>query len=135
MWLAGAAVVGALIGMARLTKPAVLPEASKRFRIGRPEDLPPGTELVVKGQNVLVISRDQGVAAISLVCTHLGCIVAKGEKGFACPCHGSKFGPMGEVLAGPAPRALRWFDVSRAADGRLQVDARSEVPPGTYYPV
>ena len=43
-------------------------------------------------------------------CTHLGCAPledfdvrpAEGwEGGFFCPCHGSKFGDQGEVLAGP----------------------------------
>ena len=31
--------------------------------------------------------------AIDLTCTHLGCTVKATEHGFACPCHGSRFGP------------------------------------------
>jgi Rieske Fe-S protein len=45
------------------------------------------------------------------------------------------FGPQGEVLSGPAPRGLRWLEVSMAADGSLVVDAQKEVRPGTFYEV
>jgi len=72
---------------------------------------------------------------VSLICTHLGCVASRGEDGFHCPCHGSKFGTDGEVLGGPAPRGLRWLEVSRAADGNLVVDMRREVSPGTWFGV
>jgi cytochrome b6-f complex iron-sulfur subunit len=130
---AGLAIFGSIIGMARLTKPSVLPEEGKKVRIGRPDDYAPGSETMLKRQKILILSRDEGIAALSLVCTHLGCIVSKAEEGFSCPCHGSKFGPEGAVLAGPAPRALRWLPVSMAVDGRLVVDGKGEVPAGTFY--
>ncbi len=133
LWTAGIAVFGSIIGMARLPKPSLLPEAGSRFRIGRPEEFPAGSARVIPERSVRVISEARGIAAISLVCTHLGCIVAEDPKGFACPCHGSRFGPGGEVVKGPAPRPLRWLEVSQAADGSLVVDADTEVDPGTYY--
>jgi len=132
LWSAAVAIVGSLIGMARLPKPSVLPEAGRRFRIGRPEDFPTGTEEILSEEKILVRSTPQGIAAISLVCTHLGCIVSHADTGFACPCHGSAFGPNGEVGGGPAPRGLRWLEVSRGVDGRLVVDADREVSPGTW---
>jgi cytochrome b6-f complex iron-sulfur subunit len=135
LWSAIIAIGGSIIGMARLPKPSVLPEASSRFRLGDPEEFPPGTEKIIPGQNVYVISTNQGIAAISMVCTHLGCIVAKVEGGFACPCHGSKFSGEGKVKGGPAPRPLRWIEVSRAADGTLMADHDREVALGTFYSV
>jgi len=133
LWAAGIAIFGSVVGMARLPKPNVLPEAGSRFRIGRPEEFPAGTAGIIPGRNVRVVSEPRGIAALSLVCTHLGCIVAEVKEGFACPCHGSRFGPGGEVTRGPAPRALRWCEVSQSADGSLVVDADREVKPWTFY--
>jgi cytochrome b6-f complex iron-sulfur subunit len=134
-WSAGIAIFGSILGMARLPKPRVTPEASSLFRVGRPDEFSPGTTKMISEHQVRVIATEQGVAALSLVCTHLGCIVRESEIGFDCPCHGSKFDEQGNVLAGPAPRPLLWLSVSQAADGVLVVDKSREVDPGTYYQV
>jgi cytochrome b6-f complex iron-sulfur subunit len=135
LWSAAIAVFGSIIGMARLPVPSVLPEVGSRFRIGAPGDFPPGTERVIPDRNVLVIGGEDGVAAMSLICTHLGCVSKKKDRGFACPCHGSVFGADGAVEGGPAPRGLRWVEVSLGADGSLVVDSQREVPKGTYFKV
>lgn len=135
MWSAGIAVFGSAIGMARLAKPSVLPEASKRFRVGKAAEFKPGTTLVIAEQNVQVVCGSQGVAAMSLICTHLGCVVDKNETGYKCPCHGSVFDDKGNVIGGPAPRALAWLSVSQAADGSLVVDKGKEVPEGQFFKI
>ncbi|UCE02955.1 MAG: Rieske 2Fe-2S domain-containing protein [Candidatus Latescibacterota bacterium] len=135
LWMTAAAVVGSMLGALKLPMPRVLPEAGARFRIGSPGDFVPGTEQVIKDRNIVVRCTEQGVAAVSLVCTHLGCIATRSPDGFHCPCHGSKFGDRGEVIGGPAPRGLRWLQVSRAADGSLVVDLKREVKPDTWYAV
>jgi len=135
LWAAGLAILGSLVGMLRLTKPAALPEAGRRFRIGRPKDFETAGTRILPEQKVMVVADGRGIAAISLVCTHLGCIVSRTDGGFSCPCHGSSFDADGQIAGGPAPRALPWFEVSRSVDGRLVVDADREVPPGTFFEV
>lgn len=49
----------------------------------------------------------------SAVCTHLNCIVRWNsvEKSWDCPCHGSRFDPLGKVIHGPAAKDLNLIDV------------------------
>ena len=112
----GAFVLSGL-GMARLPKAAVLSSPSKKFRATVPETLAAGQAFVPPGRSVALFRDDEGVYAISLVCTHLGCIFDwKPTDGkFICPCHGSQFTRDGHYLTGPAPRGLDRF-VIRAFD-------------------
>lgn len=63
-----------------------------------------------EGAKKVCIYRDKAgtLHKRSAVCPHLGCIVAwnKGEKSWDCPCHGSRFSPLGEVIEGPAVGGL-----------------------------
>jgi Rieske Fe-S protein len=61
------------------------------------------------GEKLAVSVDDRGeLHVMSARCTHLGCTVAwnPGEHTFDCPCHGSRFGPTGDVVNGPAARPL-----------------------------
>jgi cytochrome b6-f complex iron-sulfur subunit len=129
------AVGMAIAGVLRLPGPAVLPGPVQRFKIGNPERFPVGSETRMDEANFFVFRDEQGVYAISGVCTHLGCSIGRSLEGFACPCHGSRFTDIGDVSRGPAPRALPWLEVGRAADGQLVVYAENEVPAGTRFRV
>ena len=61
---------------------------------------------------VLALEPD-GIAALSPICTHLGCTVGVEGPVLVCPCHGSTYDREGRVLRGPAERALRSFPVTR----------------------
>ena len=108
----------------------MLPSQSKRFRLTLPESLAEGQAFVPPGRSVAVFRDREGVYAISLVCTHLGCIVKPSATGFDCPCHGSRFSHDGAVIKGPAPKALPWLSVSVAANA-ITVDEERSVPSGT----
>ncbi len=130
-WAAGAACLFAALGIARLPRAAVLPSASKKFRVTLPETMAPGVAFVPPGRSVALYRDEEGVYAISLVCTHLGCIVRPEADGFHCPCHGSLYDLDGEVTRGPAPRALEWYDVARVGERTYVVDIGTPVPAGT----
>jgi glycine/D-amino acid oxidase-like deaminating enzyme/nitrite reductase/ring-hydroxylating ferredoxin subunit len=57
------------------------------------------------------VYRDESGAlhAVSLRCTHLGCLLRfnAAERSWDCPCHGSRFDVDGNVLEGPAVQPLR----------------------------
>lgn len=99
-------------------------------RLKRPEGksvdvLEPGGDgrLLDLDGDLAAASRDADgtVHAVSPVCTHLGCRVAwnRAERSWDCPCHGSRFGPDGRVLQGPAvkPLAPRQIEDGRDASG------------------
>lgn len=75
---------------------------------------------------VFLCADAEGLYALDAVCTHLGCTTEVASGGFRCPCHGSGYAASGEVVAGPAPRALAHLHLS-VRDGRLQVDRAREV--------
>jgi len=62
------------------------------------------------GRSVLLVTREvqAGVQEHLLFyanCTHLGCEVARNEKGgFTCPCHNSEFDGAGRVMEGSAAK-------------------------------
>ena len=68
-----------------------------------------GKVLDLKGQRVAAYRDSEGTTSLrSAVCTHMGCEVQwnTAERTWDCPCHGSRFKPTGEVLAGPAESPL-----------------------------
>ena len=133
---AAAAGVFATGGALRLPMPSVYPESNPRFRIGKPEQFAVDSVTYLPDRRVYIFRDDDGIYAISSVCTHLGCIAAlRDDGGFACPCHGSRFAASGKVEGGPAPRPLEWLHVALSPSGELTVDASRQVSEGTKFAV
>lgn len=118
---------GAVVECGRFLKPNVLYEPSRVFKVGELNTFPFGSRTVIEGRGVEIVREKDGIHAISLVCTHLGCLLKPVLNdpaiGYACPCHGSNFTPNGEVLGGPAPRDLPWYEMYMDNTGTLVVDA------------
>ncbi|GAB4258891.1 MAG: Rieske 2Fe-2S domain-containing protein [Deferrisomatales bacterium] len=76
-----------------------------------------------------VIRKGHRLGAISLECTHLGCLVNVSDRGFLCPCHGSEFGPLGEVYTPPATQPLPWHDLEiRRGSIRIHTGRKRRTP-------
>ena len=105
----------------------------RRIALGDPRQFPVDTYTFIKEHNLFVYRDHEGIKAVSAVCTHLGCILEKSTDGFECPCHGSCYNIDGEVLSGPAPRNLNWYQVSRAANGQVVIDPGKTVQPGDKF--
>lgn len=133
LWSVALSALGIFLGMLRIFKPNVRYEGSMRYKIGRPVNFPVGTVKQLVDEKTFIFAEDEGFNAVSSVCTHLGCIVRKTDWGFQCPCHGSKYDQNGEVIKGPAPRPLPWYEITQSEDGSLVVDENKVVPLGTRY--
>lgn len=65
--------------------------------------------LKVDGQEVAAFRESDGsLHAVSAKCSHMGCLLGwnESDRTWDCPCHGSRFSLQGEVIHGPATRAL-----------------------------
>jgi Rieske Fe-S protein len=96
-----------------------------------------GTLIVMS--NVIVARDDQGVYAMSRICTHQGCFLDDTSSGVAgglhCPCHGSAFDGNGAVTHGPAGAPLQHYAVTIAADGTMTVEGGQPVAADARTPV
>lgn len=113
----------------RFMLPNVLYEPPTSFIIGKVKDFPPSSVTFLEDGRLFIFRQAEGMFAVSSVCTHLGCNVRWDEQreGFECPCHGSSFDRNGKNTTGPAPRPLKWYELTLVSDGNLQIDTRSEV--------
>lgn len=110
--------------------PKVSLEIPRRFMIGTLATMQSNSVIFDAEHRLLVFRDKQGYFyALSTVCTHLGCNVewkATGVPGhpegvITCPCHGSLFNKIGDVISGPAPRSLDRYKMY-LEDDKLIVD-------------
>jgi menaquinol-cytochrome c reductase iron-sulfur subunit len=143
-WVLGLGTAVGTWPLFRSLVPNILYEPPKRFKIGNPDEFQQGVQFLDE-HRVYLFRDGNAFHAISGVCTHLGCTVkfspfkqgremtvrkqtysSMGE--FHCPCHGSRFRDEGTNFAGPAPRALKWYQLELSPeDNQLVVNVSEEV--------
>jgi len=134
--LMGLAAVGTGGALFKFMFPVVSYGTPQKFLVSI-EDLPDvGDELIFEDQKtVLRRQSETEIAAISLVCTHLGCTVNRVETGFQCPCHGSQYDSDGIVVGGPAPKTLHWLEIKKVPGNQIEIDTGSSLPENTFFAV
>ena len=128
-WLAFGLGTGVSAGPAflRFMMPNVLEEPDPRIRVGKlakyREMVPGDVNEDYKNQGIWMVRDGDRLAALSIICTHLGCIPnwLPNDRKFKCPCHGSGYKPDGINFEGPTPRPLERFRLF-VADSLITVD-------------
>jgi len=146
----GALVFGGIESL-KFLFPGVTSDPPAAFKLEQdPSTITVGDVVQISDKRVSVVHDQDGFYAVLLICTHLGCtpnfvtdvIGATGVnpaapstaehykaigpsgagKGWACPCHGSRYFIDSTNFYGPAPRPMDWVDIAYTPDGRLIVD-------------
>lgn len=126
-WAAFAAsMLATATATARFMFPNVLFEPPPTFKAGYPDEIQIGQvdKRFKQRYGVWLVRNQEGIYALSTVCTHLGCTPnwLEAEQKFKCPCHGSGYYKSGINFEGPTPRPLERFAISLADDGQILVD-------------
>ncbi len=83
-------------------------------------DIPAGgtKDFLYGGDPAIVLREDDSLIVLSLVCTHLGCIVKwiPEKQAFHCPCHAGTFDKTGRVTGGPPPAPLEKLAFKQTGD-------------------
>lgn len=137
----GIVTLGALGVTFEFLKPNVLKEIPTQFKVGPVSNIQPGTVIFQPEHRLFLVRKDDGAFyAVSSICTHLGCTtkwigqtdMKDSETAISCPCHGSKFNKIGDVLQGPAPRPLERYKLSLAGD-RIVINTKAIVTEEEMY--
>jgi cytochrome b6-f complex iron-sulfur subunit len=118
--LASAGLLG-LGGLIRYLSYQFDPTPQSEFDIGPAINYPPNSRTVVAHIPAIIIHDKEGLHAMSLTCTHLGCSIEERNFGFECPCHSSRYDPAGRLIKGPASMDLKKLRIARTEDGNLHV--------------
>lgn len=106
-------------GLIRFLSFEMDPAAPSQYDLGPATDFPQGSRIMLTYIPAVILHRDDGFLALSLVCTHLGCTVGQLGDGYECPCHGSRFDADGLVARGPASSPLKKLRVEVNEAGNL----------------
>jgi nitrite reductase/ring-hydroxylating ferredoxin subunit len=134
-FVAAAAVAG-VCGVCGLTASSALAQATTQPSSTPLLDVGPASDYTADGptmtwaddHHVIVVRQSGKIFAMTSKCTHHGCVVTDTGSQFNCPCHNSDFQYDGELIDGPAKRALPRYGISVDTDGHIQVDVHKTFP-------
>jgi nitrite reductase/ring-hydroxylating ferredoxin subunit len=92
-----------------------------RFTLKTSQDYPAASVTSLPEAKAWLFCDEQGLYAISAVCTH-------SDQGFECPCHGSRYNEGGYVLKGPAKLPLNYLELTLSPEGLVVLDTEVSVP-------
>lgn len=116
LYLSGALALG---GLLRFLDYEANPAPKTDFDLGPASNYPLHSHTLLPEVPAILLHDENGFAALSLLCTHLGCTLRTEAGGFACPCHGSRFDLEGKVTHGPATEPLLPLRVKITEDKHL----------------
>jgi Rieske Fe-S protein len=84
------------------------------------DEIKPGSGAIIRrGPLKVAVYRDESgrVHQRSAICRHLGCVVDWNslEKTWDCPCHGSRYDALGQVIQGPANADLPEVEIAESS--------------------
>ena len=118
LYLSGALALGELL---RFLSFQTEPAPQTEFDLGLAADYPLNSRTLLSNIPAVLLHTESGFSALSLICTHLGCMVEQKDGIFACPCHGSRFDVNGKVTHGPAAKHLQSLRVEVTAEDNLKL--------------
>lgn len=104
------------------------------FPVGAVDSLAVGSARLVEDGPFIVARDEEGLYAMSALCTHMRCTLTVEADRFPCHCHGSVFDLNGQVVEGPARNPLPHYRVTLGDDG-ISVDTSAEVEASVRTPV
>ena len=104
------------------------PTNPTRFTLKAPQEYQVGSATTLPEAKAWLFRDEQGLYAISVVCSHLGCVVNYTSDHFECPCHGSQFNADGYVMKGPAKLPLNYLALTLSPEGMVVLDTKVYVP-------
>jgi len=121
LWVATASVLSGNAGIRYIwpTEKTAGPPGEKKISFPIVELQEGGMKkILIDGKPAGIIRHNGKLYGLSLICTHLGCIVSwhPEEKRLICPCHAGIYDINGAVLGGPPPRPLPSYEVREIGD-------------------
>ena len=121
VWAAAAAVLSGFAGIRYIWPTEKTAGPPGEDKVSFPvADLHEGgmKKILIGGKPVGIIKSSEKLYALSLICTHLGCIVNwhPEQNRLICPCQPAKYDLNGAVVAGPPPRPLPSYEVKVTGD-------------------